>query len=245
MWRVAIAAGLLALLLAACWPFRIIIEPAKSPPLFPDAGNPGELADTTPTTEPDGEPPMANQFYTKGLADVISGAIDPSAGVKVYVLGTQEATGIATFPVFDASDTLVTQVAGDVGYRITTNTIPALVYSDPGLDGGDMIGGVAGWDTSYFPFNGDGGWITALLVYHGTTPIAWIDVTSTQCGKAPLPIHDVAGNFLSIYWNSQGIFDEDTGVVYAPQVCTNEPVRASAVDIDLTAPGGDLRLVGP
>jgi hypothetical protein len=176
---------------------------------------------------------VANAFYTQALAEILSGDLDVSIGVKVYIVGSLEATGIKTFPVFDASHTAISQVTNDVGYLVTTNTVPSPSFAANVLDGGDMLPGADGWNSGFFPFVAESGWLSSILLYKGTTPIAWIDrvlVDSTSTGNVGLPVHDVAGNEIGIIWNSAGIFDASTATVYQPSMVTNENGRQDWYD---------------
>ena len=42
-----------------------------------------------------------------------------------------------------------------------------------------------------------------------------------------------------------GIFNEDTGIVYTPSVCTAEALRTSAIEADLVKPGAQYHMVRP
>jgi len=229
----------IVVLLALC-SCRILITPIEQ-----DAGDdaPCDVASETTETEPELEP-MTNGIYTQARADIISGALDITSGLEVQLVASLD-PNLSTFAEFDAADTHINEVVEDAGYLVSgRQPLTSIVYSDPGLGAADMTG-EAGWSAvTYFPFRAKLEWINALVIRKGTVPIVWIDVTGSQCGKAPLPIQDIAGNFIEVYWHALGIFDEDTNEVFAPALCTNEPLRPNALDVDLTAPGAAFPLVG-
>jgi hypothetical protein len=179
---------------------------------------------------------VANAFYTQALADIRSGALVPTTDPQVYLIGT-DATFTATakeFTTFDASNTHINQVVQeDVGYLVTWTAPSNPTFAFEVFDADDMLAGGDGWSSAFFPWRAEEGWIGAVVICSGTTPICWIDTVtleSTSPGNVAFPIEDVAGQELGIIWNSDGIFDSDAGTVFTPSTSTNEHNRRDHYD---------------
>ena len=182
---------------------------------------------------------MANAFYTQALADIQAGSLVPTTDPRVYLIGT-DATFTATakeFAQFDASHTHINSVVQDasIGYLVTYAAPSSPTYTFDKFDAADMLAGGDGWSSAFFPWRAEEGWIGAIVIASGTTPICWIDTVTldaTSTGNVSFPIEDVAGQELSILWNSSGIFDAGVGdeEVFTPSTATAQHQRRDHYD---------------